>query len=96
MNWQSILTFLGPLAIAVLAYYVQKRRQSGTPLTSEAADLWNESKSIREYQAKEMSELRAELEALKKRFVIVEAEALDCLRRERERGGRLKAKRGDV
>ncbi len=96
MNLQSILPFLGSLVVAGLAYFIQKRRQSGQIHTSEAADLWKESKDIRDYQAKEMLDLRAELDALKKRFAIVEKEALDCLRRERARSGRLKAKRGDV
>lgn len=96
MNWTSILPFLGSLIVAGLAYFVQKRRQSGQIQTSEAADLWGESKAIREYQAKEMAELRAELETLKQRFTVVEKEALDCLKRERARTGRLKAKRDDV
>jgi hypothetical protein len=86
VNWASILPFLGSIVIAALAYLVQKRRQSGQIQTSEAADLWNESKDIREYQAKEMANLRAELETLKLRFVVVEREALDCLKRERDRG----------
>lgn len=96
MNLTSVLPFLGSLIVAGLAYLVQKRRQSGSPQTSEAADLWAESKSIREFQAKEMADLRIELESLKKRFVVVEQEALDCLKREWARPGRLKAKRGDV
>jgi hypothetical protein len=88
VNWANILPFLGSLVIAALAYLVQKRRQSGQIQTSEAADLWNESKDIREYQAKEMANLRAELETLKQRLVVVEKEALDCLQRERVREGR--------
>ncbi len=97
MNLQSILPFLGSLVVAGLAYIIQKRRQSGQIQTSEAADLWAESKSIRDFQAKEMTDLRTELDTLKKRFAIVEQEALDCLKREQARsGGRLKAKRGDV
>ncbi len=89
MLLQSILPFLGSLVIAALAYYVQKRRQSGQIQTSEAADLWNESRSIREYQAKEMLDLRVELEALKKRFDILNEEHRECLKRlliEQERG----------
>lgn len=96
MNLTSFLPFLGSIVIAVLAYYVQKRRQSGQIQTSEAADLWNESKSIRDYQAKEMLELRAELDGLKKRFNALETEHNECLRRERMRSERLKAKRGGV
>ncbi len=97
MNWASILPFLGSLVVAALAYFVQKRRQSGTPETSEAADLWAESKSIREYQAKEMADIRSEMELLKQRFVVVEKEAFDCLARERERSKRrvLKAPGGN-
>lgn len=86
MNLVSVLPFVGSLIVAALAYAVQKRRQSGQIQTSEAADLWKESKDIRDYQAKEMIDLRGELDSLKKRFVLVEAEALECLKRERDRG----------
>ncbi len=88
--------FLGSLIVAVLAYFVQKRRQSGSPRTSEASDLWQASESIREYQDKQVRDLQGDLDTLRQRFTVVEAEAFDCLQRERNRGGRLKAKRGDV
>ncbi len=96
MNWQSLLPFVGSLIVAVLAYYVQKRRQSGSPRTSEASDLWTASESIREYQDKQVKDLQGDLDVVRRRLAEAEAETLDCLQRERNRGGRLKAKRGDV
>ncbi len=96
MNWASILPFLGSLIVAALAYFVQKRRQSGSPRTSEASDLWQASESIRDYQDKQVKDLQGDLDTVRRRLVEAEAEARDCLQRERNRGGRLKAKRGDI
>jgi len=52
-----ILTLIGILAAPLLGYLAAARRLSGKVASSEAADLWEESRSIRQDYQKRIEEL---------------------------------------
>jgi FtsZ-binding cell division protein ZapB len=74
---------VGIIAVAIIgpvgAYLLAARKMSGKIATSEAADLWAESKAIRDWSMerigacdKEISELRASLREVLARLHVVE------------------------
>jgi septal ring factor EnvC (AmiA/AmiB activator) len=72
-----IAAVIGALALvigAVLTYRLGKRAKSGKVETSEAADLWEESRSIRAEQRAEISGLRDDIAAVHKEHEQCEAD----------------------
>lgn len=72
---------VGPLG----AYFLASRKMSGKIATSEAAQLWEESRAIREWSAtritacdNECKLLRSELREAKERIVLLEAQLRDA------------------
>lgn len=64
---------LGAAALAALgAYFIALRRASGTIQTSEASDLWEESKAIRQELRDRITELNLEIGRLQGRLEAVE------------------------
>ena len=58
----GILAILTAAISGLVAYQIAKRQHSGRIETSAAADLWNESRSIREVLKQQVSELTKDLE----------------------------------
>ena len=78
----------------VLSYYAATRRMSGKIETSEAKDLWNESRSIRELLQHRVEALTNEVERLERRLRTLEehnAGLLDTIREQRMEVERLHA-----
>lgn len=71
------IPLIAALAGPVVAYLVAARRFSGKIQTTEATDLWEESRSIREWSRERMNELEAKNTALEKRIKHLEDENAD-------------------
>jgi hypothetical protein len=57
MSVPLILAVVAAISAPIGAYFVAARQFSGKIETSDAAELWEESRSIREWSAKRMGEL---------------------------------------
>jgi Skp family chaperone for outer membrane proteins len=69
--WIYLIGSLGVVLTAVVTWRIARRKSSGRIDTSEATDLWGESKAIREDLRNEANALRAEVAAAR-------AEAAAC------------------
>jgi predicted RNase H-like nuclease (RuvC/YqgF family) len=47
MQWSIVGTFVGTIAVALIGYVVAVRKASGKISSSEASDLWEESRAMR-------------------------------------------------
>lgn len=73
----GLIPLVAALAGPIVAYLVAARRFSGKIQTTEATDLWQESRAIREWSRERMNELEAKNELLEKRIEHLEAENAD-------------------
>jgi chromosome segregation ATPase len=73
----------------LLSYLAAARRLSGKVSTSEATDLWAESRSIREWSAGRIAELTEEIRTLEKRIENVEGHNEELLTDKRQLQGRV-------
>lgn len=75
---------LAALVTAIATYFINKRKSSGKISTSEAADLWAESRAIREEYKNDRNALKDEVAALRK-------EVRDCHSESKEYKARIEA-----
>lgn len=75
-----LAALIGTLAGVAATYVVAKRRSSGRIATSEAADLWKASESIRHDLTEDVKSLRLEVASLRADNVALRRE-LDAIRR---------------
>ena len=69
-----LAALVGTLAGVVATYVVAKRRSSGRIATSEAADLWAASESIRRDLTEDVKALRVEVASLRAENIALRAE----------------------
>lgn len=69
-----LAALVGTLAGVAATYIVAKRRSSGRIATSEAADLWQASESIRHDLTEDLKALRLEVVSLRAENVALRAE----------------------
>lgn len=70
----GLAALIGSLAGLATTYVVAKRRSSGRIATSEAADLWKASESIRHDLTQDVKALRVEVASLRAENVALRAE----------------------
>lgn len=70
---------LAALVSAFASYLAAARRLSGKINTSDAAELWSESRSIREWSAERIAHLTAQVTELENRVEIVEGHNLTLI-----------------
>lgn len=60
-----LVAVIGAFVLPLVTYLVAARRFSGRIESSEAADLWEESRSIRDWSQAHIKELREEIDTLR-------------------------------
>lgn len=70
----GVIPLIAALAGPVVAYLVAARRFSGKIQTTEATELWQESRAIRDWSRERMNELEAKNDLLEKRIEHLEDE----------------------
>ena len=70
----GLAALIGTLAGVAATYVVARRRSSGRIATSEAADLWHASESIRHDLTQDVKALRTEVASLRAENVALRAE----------------------
>jgi chromosome segregation ATPase len=73
MNSSTIIAVVAAVAAPLGAYLVAARRFSGKIETSDAKQLWHESRSIREWSVKRIAELNGVIRTLEGRVASLEA-----------------------
>lgn len=73
MNSSTIIAVVAAVAAPLGAYLVAARRFSGKIETSDAKQLWQESRSIREWSVKRIAELNGVIRTLEHRVASLEA-----------------------
>lgn len=76
--WLALAALLATLTTGATTWAVARRRTSGTVVTSDADQLWAESKIIRQELRAEAVELRAEATALRAEVASLRAEITAC------------------
>lgn len=82
----ALAGMVGIVISAVVTYLVGRRSKTGRVATSEAADLWNESKAMRQELREEAASLRSGTAVLVARVEALELENADLRRRLKEAG----------
>lgn len=77
----GLAALIGTLAGVAATYLVATRRSSGRIATSEAADLWRASESIRHDLTEDVKALRLEVASLRAENLALRAELADLRRR---------------
>lgn len=72
MQTAALVAVIAALAGPLLTYLVAARRLSGKIATSDASDLWTESRSIREDYQRRIEELNAVVARCEKRIELLE------------------------
>jgi septal ring factor EnvC (AmiA/AmiB activator) len=80
MNWAVVVAFVAALAAPVGAYVVASRRMSGKIQTSDATDLWNEARSIREDYASRLQKSNDRTLELETRVAHLEGDNHDLVK----------------
>ncbi len=79
--WSFYAALVTALAAPIATYLISQRKISGRVGTSEAAQLWDESQSIRKALREEVSGLRQEVAELRDKVDAANARERDCLER---------------
>lgn len=85
----NAITLIAALAGPIVAYLVAARQFSGKIETSNAKELWEESRSIREWSQERVKELRAEVARCERRIGALERENQDLKQELVEQGSKL-------
>lgn len=67
-----VLSFLGIVVTALVAWFVAKRTTSGSADTTDAATLWDEGSKIRQEAIARANDLQKEVDELRTKIVLVE------------------------
>lgn len=73
-----IVALVGLVGAPLIAYFTVARRASGTIGTSEAGQLWEESRAIREWATHRINELNRTVAHLQSKIEVLEAEHEEC------------------